>query len=56
MFDEKATSLMVYSFVDKAGGMLNYTKLIKLLYLTDRKLLEKNEAPMSGEIYVAMPL
>jgi len=35
---QKAAQI-AYRFVELAGGRLNYTKLIKLMYLLDRKLL-----------------
>lgn len=35
-------------------GKLNYTKLIKLLYLADKEMLKKSEETITGDIYVNM--
>ena len=56
MFNEQSTSRLAFEYVEREGGIMSYTKLIKLLYLTDRKLLDENEAPLTGDTYVAMSL
>lgn len=40
--------------VAKAGGSLNYTKLIKLLYLADRASLVETGSPITGDSFVNM--
>jgi len=54
-FNEEKTTQVAALFIKKAGGELNYTKLIKLLYLTDREALRLWERPLSGDSYVSMP-
>lgn len=53
-FNEKKTTQAAALFLKKAGGRMNYMKLIKLLYLVDRKALEKWECPITGDSYFAM--
>lgn len=38
----------------KYNGALNYTKLIKILYLSDRKSMEKTGYSITGDAYVSM--
>lgn len=38
----------------KYDGVLNYTKLIKILYLADRKSMEKTGYSITGDSYVSM--
>ena len=40
--------------LSKYGGVLNYTKLIKLLYLADRKSFERSGRSITGDNYVSM--
>jgi uncharacterized phage-associated protein len=54
-FNEEKTTQVAALFIKKAGGKLNYTKLIKLLYLTDRESLRLWERTLSGDSYVSMP-
>ena len=54
-FNEEKTTQVASLFIKKAGGKLNYTKLIKLLYLTDREALKLWERPLTGDSYVSMP-
>jgi len=54
-FNETKTTQIAALFIKKQGGVLNYTKLIKLLYLTDREALSRWERPLTGDSYVAMP-
>jgi len=53
-FNEKKTTQVAALFLKKAGGRMNYMKLIKLLYLVDRKALEKWECPITGDSYFSM--
>ena len=54
-FNEKKTTQVAAFFVKKHGKTLNYTKLIKLLYLTDREAISRWERPITGDSYVSMP-
>ena len=51
-FNEKKTTQVAALFIKKHGRPLNYTKLIKLLYLTDREALSRWERPLTGDSYV----
>ena len=42
------------NILSKYKGILNYTKLIKLLYLSDRKSFELTGYSISGDAYVSM--
>ena len=53
-FNEKKTTQAALLFLDKSGGGMNYMKLIKLLYLTDRHALVHWERPITGDFYVSM--
>jgi hypothetical protein len=53
-FNERKTTQVAALFIKKHGKVLNYTKLIKLLYLTDREALSRWERPLTGDSYVSM--
>jgi len=53
-FNELKTTQIAAFFLQKNGGSMNYMKLIKLLYLSDRKSLAKWDRPMTCDSYVAM--
>jgi uncharacterized phage-associated protein len=53
-YNEKKTTQVAAFFIKKHGGTLNYTKLIKLLYLADRESLNLWNRPISGDNYVSM--
>lgn len=53
-FNETKTTQVAALFLSKNGGKMNYTKLIKLLYLADREALSLWERPLTGDSYVAM--
>jgi uncharacterized phage-associated protein len=44
----------VHLLVGNNGGLINYTKLIKLLYLADQKALIQWGAPITGDTYYAL--
>lgn len=46
---EAATRLIAFE-----GGTINYTKLLKLLYIADRESLRRNHAAITGDHYVSM--
>ncbi|OGP62293.1 MAG: hypothetical protein A2169_06280 [Deltaproteobacteria bacterium RBG_13_47_9] len=54
-FNEVKTTQVAAFFIKKHGGKINYTKLIKLLYLADREALFRWERPLTGDSYVSMP-
>jgi uncharacterized phage-associated protein len=49
----KAAQVTAY-FAIQAGGSINVLKLAKLLYLADRRCLEKYDFPMLFDTYVSM--
>lgn len=51
--EEKATQAAAY-FASRFSNKINYTKLMKLLYLVDREALKKWGRPVVGGPYVAM--
>ncbi|HUU13757.1 MAG TPA: Panacea domain-containing protein [Terriglobia bacterium] len=55
-FNQKKTTQAAARFLTLAGGRMNYMKLIKLLYLTDRGALLRWGRPVSGDRYYLMKL
>jgi uncharacterized phage-associated protein len=53
-FNEIKTVQAVSIFLKKNNGIMNYTKLIKLLYLTDRESLKLWGITLTGDSYFAM--
>ena len=49
----RATEAASY-LMSKCGGIINYTKLLKLLYLADRRSLLERERPITFDTYVVM--
>lgn len=54
IFNERKATQAAAFFVKKAGGEINYMKLIKLLYLADRESLKRWGFPIAGGRYVSM--
>jgi uncharacterized phage-associated protein len=54
MFDGRTTTQVAAYFLHKAGGSMNYTKLLKLMYLADRRSWDECEEPITGDRVVAM--
>jgi uncharacterized phage-associated protein len=54
-FDEQAAVEAASYLLQKANGRLNYTVLIKLLYLADREKLRVVDAPITGATYFSLP-
>lgn len=50
---EKAAQMAAY-LLHKRGGRMSFLKLMKLLYLSDRKSLDLYGEPISGDRYVSM--
>ncbi len=53
-FDERKAAQAAAYFAKKAGGEINYMKLIKLLYLADREAIKRWNFPIVGGHYVSM--
>jgi len=53
-FDELRATQAAARLLKLAGGRENYTKLLKLLYLADRKSLEVAGVPIAGATFVNM--
>jgi uncharacterized phage-associated protein len=53
-FDEAKTTQAAAFLLKKNGGKMNYMKLIKLLYLADRRAISLWERPLTGDTYVSM--
>lgn len=50
---EKLIQVVGY-VLEKNNGVLNYTKLIKLLYLADRESIKETGYSITGDLYVSM--
>lgn len=55
LFELKTTEAAAY-LLQKDGGKMNYLKLIKLLYLSDREAIKQNGLPITFDDYCAMKL
>lgn len=53
-FDERKTTAAAVYLLHKSNGRMPYMKLIKTLYLADRKSWESYGRPITGDRYVAM--
>lgn len=54
-YDEVKTAAAAGVLLEKAGGRMAYLKLMKLLYMADRRAWEENGKSISGDTYAAMP-
>lgn len=55
-FDQVKATQAAALFLKLAGGSLNYTALIKLLYMSDREALRRWGLPITTDKYVSMKL
>ncbi len=55
LFNEKKAAQAAAYFLLRAGGRLDVLKLMKLLYLAERRSFEKYGEPMIGDRLVSMP-
>jgi uncharacterized phage-associated protein len=55
-FNEKKTTQAASRFLGHSGKQMNYMKLMKLLYLTDREALIRWGRPVTGAKYYSMKL
>jgi len=56
IFDEKKAVAAAGVLLVHSGGRMNYLRLIKLLYIADRRSLANRGRPIVGGRYVSMPL
>jgi uncharacterized phage-associated protein len=54
IFDEHKATEAAARLIGLAGGRMNYMKLIKLLYVAERRSLEQNKRPICGDTYFAL--
>lgn len=54
-FEEKRAAQVAAVFLDKAGGTLPLLKLMKLMYLADRRSLDLHGQPITFDSMVSMP-
>ena len=54
-FNERKTTQIASLLLSMNGGKMNYMKLIKLLYIIDRKALLEWGFPLTFDKYVSMP-
>lgn len=54
-FSEKKATQVACLLLKQNQNQLNYTKLMKLLYLIDREALKRFNHPISGDKYCSMP-
>jgi uncharacterized phage-associated protein len=55
MFSESVVTQMAAYLLKKRGNRMAFIKLIKLLYLAERKAVSKWGEPISGDHFVSMP-
>jgi len=53
-FNEKKAAQAVGQLLDRAGGVENYTKILKILYLADRRSLVEAGLPIAGAAFCRM--
>lgn len=53
-FSEKKSTQVAAKFLALHGGKMEFLRLVKLMYLTDRAALFKWNRPLSGDRYVSM--
>jgi uncharacterized phage-associated protein len=53
-FDQRKTAQAAAYLLSRGGGNMEYLKLMKLLYLADRKAFLETGAPITGDRWVAM--
>ncbi|WP_304625954.1 Panacea domain-containing protein [uncultured Parasutterella sp.] len=56
MYDTELTTQIIGYFLWKAGGAMPYLKILKLVYLADRKALLDIGETLTGDAYSAMKL
>lgn len=54
-FPTRKAAQVAAFFIREAGGSINVLRLVKLVYLADRRNLEKYDYPVIGDNFVSMP-
>ena len=54
-FDERKAAQVAAYFARKESGQIDILKLVKLIYLSDRKNMERNGHPIINDKFVSMP-
>lgn len=52
--EEKTTQIVAYIMQQQGVDMKNYTKILKLLYLIDKKWIQDTSMPITGDSYYSM--
>jgi uncharacterized phage-associated protein len=53
-FDERKATEAAARLIEREGGRINYMKLLKLLYLAERRSIGERNRPICGDVYVSM--
>ncbi|MES0492073.1 MAG: Panacea domain-containing protein [Leptospirales bacterium] len=53
-FEIKKILQIINIFLEKSNGSINYTKLIKLLYIADKEFLKKWDYTITGDMYSSL--
>jgi uncharacterized phage-associated protein len=53
-FDERKATEAAALLIEREGGRINYMKLLKLMYLAERRSLAQRNRPICGDVYVSM--
>lgn len=54
MFNAEKTKQLIGYLLSKSAGTMNYTKLLKLMYIIDRNSLQSRGFPITYDSYVSM--
>lgn len=55
MYDERKAAEAAAVLLAESGGRMRYLRLLKLLYLADRRALKEWERPITNDTYASMP-
>ena len=53
-YNERKTAQAAAHLLERAGGTMNYMRLVKLLYLADREAILTLHAPITGDAYFSV--
>lgn len=54
IFDDRKATQVAAMLLKLAGGKMQYLKLLKLMYLIDRKAMETIQSPVTNDLYCSM--
>jgi uncharacterized phage-associated protein len=54
-FEDRKAAQVAAFFCEKAGGRIDVLKIVKLIYLSDRKSMETSAFPITNDRFVSMP-